>query len=303
MLTALTRGGWAAALGVLFGSSCQAAPTFNRDVAPIVYLKCAPCHRPGQAGPFPLLSYEDVRKRARLIAQVTRSRLMPPWLAEHGFGDFEGERRLSEDEIRTISAWAAAGAPEGDPADAPKRFPEALQIGPPDLILTATGSFTAPATGPDVYWNFVFRAGLKSVKYIRAVEIRPGAPGAVHHANLLIDRMAAAHLREAAPGQGFGGMDLEILRSPFDPDGQFLYWKPGSYPHVEPIGYASRLNPSDELVLNVHLHPTGKPETVRPVIGLYFTDAPQTRFPLLVQLEADNALRIPPKPEALSEQY
>src|SRR5580700_7416059 len=100
-------------------SAAEAPPTFARDIAPIVYAKCAPCHRTGEAGPFPLLSYDDVRKRARLIAQVTRSRYMPPWLPEHGFGDFAGERRLTDEEIRAISDWAAAGAPEGDAKNAP----------------------------------------------------------------------------------------------------------------------------------------------------------------------------------------
>lgn len=294
-----TRAGLAAALALVFASfshPANTAPTYTRDIAPILYAQCTSCHRPGEAGPFSLLTYDDARKRARLIAQVTRSRFMPPWLAEHGYGDFAGERRLTDEQIETLSAWAAAGAPEGDPraAPAPPRYTEGWQLGPPDLILTAPGSFTAPAAGPDVYWNFVFHSGLKTVRYIRAVAIRPGSPGAVHHANLLIDRMASAHEHEASPGAGFAGMDLDIERSPFDPEGQFLYWKPGNpRPHEEPPGFASRLNPSDELVLNVHMHPTGKPETVRPVIGLYFSDAPQTRFPLLVELEADNALRIP----------
>ncbi len=276
--------------------TADSPPTFARDIAPILYSHCTTCHQPGAAGPFSLLTYDDARKRARLIAQVTRSRFMPPWLAEHGYGDFAGERRLADTQIKMISDWAAAGAPEGDPRTAPQppQYTEGWQLGPPDLVLTAPAAFTTPATGPDVYWNFVFHTGMKSVRYLRAVDIRPGAPGAVHHANLLIDRMASAHEHEASPGAGFPGMDLDIQRSPFDPEGQFLYWKPGNpRPHEEPSGFASRLNPSDELVLNVHMHPTGKPETVRPVIGLYFTDEPQTRFPLLVELEADNALRIP----------
>jgi hypothetical protein len=88
-------------------------------------------------------------------------------------------------------------------------------------------------------------------------------------------------------------MDLAIMRSPFDPDGNFLFWKPGNPPHVEPDGFAWRLDPGNELVLNVHMHPSGKPEEVRPKVALYFTNRPQTRFPLLVQLENDGALDIP----------
>ena len=115
----------------------------------------------------------------------------------------------------------------------------------------------------------------------------------MHHANLLIDRMGTAHLREAAPGQGFGGMDLEIMRSPYDPEGHFLFWKPGSRPYEQPEGYSWRLDPGNQLVLNSHLQPSGKPEQVRPSIGLYFTDTPPAHFPLLVQLENDPALDIP----------
>ncbi len=271
------------------------APTFAHDIAPIVYRSCAACHRPGEAGPFSLLSYADVKRRATLIEAVTERRYMPPWLPEKGYGDFQGERRLSASEIQTIAAWVKAGAPEGPAAEtpAPPHFEQGWQLGKPDLVLEAGGSFALPASGPDVYWNFIFAPRLTKRRYVRAIEIRPGERRLVHHANLLIDRMGMAHLEEVAPGKGFGGMDLAIMRSPFDPDGHFLFWKPGGMPYQEPPGFAWRLDPGNELVLNTHLQPSGKPEEVRPRIGLYFTDDPPTRFPLLVQLENDAALDIP----------
>jgi hypothetical protein len=271
--------------------------TFTRDIAPIVARNCAPCHRAGEAAPFPLLTYEDVKKRAPQIAVVTRTRYMPPWLPEHGFGDFADERRLTTDEIRIVSDWVAQGTPEGPAIDAtavsPPSATDGQALGPPRLVIEAQSSFTVPASGPDVYWNFVFRPDIDKTRYVKSIDIRPGDRRLVHHANLLVDRMATAHLQETAPGQGFPGMDLAIMRSPFDPDGDFLFWKPGAAPHVEPDGFAWRLDPGNELVLNVHLHPIGKAEEVRPSIALYFTDKPQTRFPLLVQLENDNALNIP----------
>jgi len=272
--------------------------TFTHDIAPIVARNCAPCHREGEAAPFPLLTYEDVRKRAPQIAAVTRSRYMPPWLPEHGFGDFADERRLSAEEIRIVSDWVAEGAPEGAAlaGSASVSAPSAADwqaMGPPHLVIEAQSSFTVPASGPDVYWNFVFHPDIDKTRYVKSIDIRPGDRRLVHHANLIVDRMATAHLQETAPGQGFPGMDLAIMRSPFDPDGDFLFWKPGAAPHVEPDGFAWRLDPGNELVLNVHLHPIGKAEEVRPSIALYFTDKPQTRFPLLVQLENDNALNIP----------
>ena len=286
-----------AGLGLLIATASGGAtpPDFAHEVAPILYRACAGCHRPGESGPFPLLSYSDAKKRAVQIAAVTRRRYMPPWQPEAGRGDFEGERILTDDEIRTVADWAAAGAPEGPETEIPEppRFPAGWQLGNPDLILEAPTAFPVPAGGPDLYWNFVLKPGTASVRYVRAIEIRPGDRKLVHHANLLVDRTAASHLREAAPGRGFPGMDLAIMRSPFDPPGHFLFWKPGSVPHQEPPGFVWRLDPGDELVLNVHLHPSGKPEEIRPAIGLYFTDQPPARFPLLVQLENNQAVDIP----------
>jgi len=103
-----------------------AAPiTFYRDIAPIVYRNCSPCHKPGEAAPFPLLSYEDVKRHARQIADVTRRRYMPPWLPQGGYGEFVEERRLSETQIRLIGEWVKQGAPEGRAGDAPAPPPPA----------------------------------------------------------------------------------------------------------------------------------------------------------------------------------
>ncbi len=284
------------ALALLIAPLAKAAspPTFV-DIAPIVYEKCAPCHHPGEAAPFSLLTYQDVKKRAAQIATVTRTGYMPPWLPEKGYGDFSGDRRLTAAEIATIAAWVHDGAPEGptDNIPPPPDYSTEWQLGKPDLVLEAGSSFELPATGRDIYWNFIFTPGLTARRWVRAVEIRPGQPRVVHHANLLVDRTGSAQLQESAPGKGFPGMDLVITRSPFDPDGHFLFWKPGNQPRVEPDGFAWRLDPGNELVLNMHLQPSGKPEQVRPAIGLYFTDKPQTKFPLLVQLEDDQALNIP----------
>jgi Tfp pilus assembly protein PilF len=286
---------FAAALVAAAPAWGAAPPDFAHDVAPILYRACVECHHPGEAAPFSLLSYADAGKRAVQIAAVTRSRFMPPWLPDAGYGDFEGERRLTAAEIRTISAWAAAGAPEGSAEQAPEppRFSGNWRLGEPELIVQVPSAFRVPASGPDIYWNFVLKAGIPSARHVRAIEIRPGDRKVVHHANLLVDRTGSAHLRETAPGAGFGGMDLAVMRSPFEPPGHFLFWKPGSAAHQEPPGFVWRLDPGDELVLNVHLHPSGKQEEIRPVIGLYFTDQPPTHFPLLVQLENNRALDIP----------
>ncbi len=274
----------------------QQRPDFAHDIAPIVYKSCAPCHRPGEPGPFSLLTYSDVKKHARQIAAVTHSRYMPPWLPEPGYGDFQDERRLTDAQIRLFADWVKVGTPEGPIAQIPPlpHFTTGWQLGKPDLILQAPRPFIVPASGPDVFWNFIFRPHLTKTRYVRAIEIRPGLNKVVHHANLLIDRTGVSSRREATPGAGFPGMDLDIDRSPFDPDSHFLFWKPGSVPYSEPDGLSWRLDPGNLLVLNTHLPPTGRPEPAQPTIGLYFTDKPPTRFPILIQLEHDGALDIPP---------
>jgi Flp pilus assembly protein TadD len=284
----------------LAACAAQAEPiTFYKRIAPIVYQACAPCHRPGEPGPFPLLTYTDVRKHGQQIVSVVKRRYMPPWLPEAGYGDFQEERRLTGDQIRTIEDWVRQGAPAGSPADAPPlpKFVPGWQLGEPDVVIEAAAPYRLPAGGPDQYWNFVLPLLPQKVagtRWVKAIEIRPGNIRAVHHANVLIDRSRSARMRETAPGAGFPGMDLNIESDTFDPDSHFLFWKPGGTPWVEPVGMAWRADPGADLVLNVHMQPTGKPELVQPSIGLYFTDRPATKYPMLLQLEHDGALDIPP---------
>src|SRR3984893_7077269 len=278
----------------------QSAPpqqqvTFNRDVAPILYRSCVLCHRPGEAAPFSLLSYAEPKQRARQIAAVTRSRFMPPWLPEENDLKFADELRLSQDEIARIQAWVEQGAAEGNAADSPAapKFVEGWQLGKPDVIVKATKPYALPASGSDNYWNFVFRAPVDRTRWLKAMEIRPGDKRLVHHANVLVDRQQSGRRQETEPGAGFGGMELTIESEAFDPDSHFLFWKPGSIPYVEPDGMALRLDKDTDLILNTHLQPSGKPETIQPTLGLYFTDKPATMHPILLQLENDRMVDIP----------
>jgi tetratricopeptide (TPR) repeat protein/mono/diheme cytochrome c family protein len=269
--------------------------TFNRDIAPIIFQSCARCHRPGESGPFSLLTYDDVKKHARQIAVVTRDRVMPPWLPEPQSLKFADEMRLSDDEIAAIKKWVDAGTPEGNPADLPPqpKWVEGWQLGEPDLVLKAEKSYQLPAGGSDMYWNFILPVPIDRTRWVKAVEIRPGDKRFVHHANILVDRQENSRQREKAPGEGFEGMEIKIESETFDPDSHFLFWKPGTVPYVEPDGMALRLDKGTDLVLNVHLQPSGKPETIQPTIGLYFTDQPATKFPMLLQLQNDSTLDIP----------
>jgi Flp pilus assembly protein TadD len=269
--------------------------TFTRDIAPIIFKNCVQCHHPGEAGPFPLLTYADVKTHGRQIAFVTSNRIMPPWLPEPGELKFADELRLTQEDIVTIQAWVDQGEIEGSAADLPAvpTFSAGWQLGRPDVIVRATKVFTLPASGSDSYWNFVFRTPVQRSRWLKAIEIRPGDKRLVHHANVLVDREESGRRLEKAPGDGFGGMELIIESEAFDPDSHFLFWKPGSPPYVEPDGMALRLDKNTDLVLNTHLQPSGKPEMIQPTLGLYFTDKPATMHPILLQLDNDRALDIP----------
>jgi Flp pilus assembly protein TadD len=270
--------------------------SFSRDIAPIVFRSCAPCHHSGEAGPFPLISYGDVKSHARQITDVTSRRLMPPWLPTQDGLSFEEDSHLSAEQIALFQKWVADGTLEGDRSELPATpvFRTGWQLGTPDLVLKAPAPFSVPANGSDVYWNFIFRSPVNAARFVKAIEIRPGDKRLVHHANLLVDRTQSQRHEEKSPGSGFAGMELQIESEAFDPDGHFLFWKPGSSPVVEPPGLALRLDPGNDLVLNTHLQPSGKPESVQPTIGIYFTNQPATKFPVLLQLENDRALDIPP---------
>ena len=282
----------------------RTAPTFNQHIAPILYEYCAACHHPNGSAPFSLLTFADVKKRGKLLTTVTQSRYMPPWLPEPpepGHGEFADARRLSAAQIKLLQSWVAVGMPEGEAKHLPAapKFNEGWQLGKPDMIVKMSESFTVPAAGTDVFRNFVLPIPVEQTRFVKAVEILPGGSQkgigqVVHHANILIDRTGASRRLDAQDqAPGFGGMEVSIASDSFDPDGHFLFWKPGSVPHVEPEGMAWRCDPGTDLVLNMHLQPSGKPETIQAEIGLYFTDTPPTIFPMLLQLEHDGKLDIP----------
>jgi Flp pilus assembly protein TadD len=272
--------------------------TFNKDVAPLVFEHCAPCHHQGGIGPFPLLSYQDLRKRASQIVTVTERRYMPPWPPEPGFGDFTDSRRLSDNQIHLIAEWVKEGEPEGNPGDVPPppQFTGDWQMGPPDLILRMPKPFVMAASGSDVFRNFVIPSGVKETRYVRGIELRLDNTRVVHHANVVLDRTESLRHRDGEDGHpGFPGMDVitEAAANDFDPDSHFLFWKPGTVLHPAPDDMSWRLDPGTDLVLNLHLQPTGKEEKIQAEVGIYFAARPPTRFPMLVQLEHDGAIDIP----------
>ena len=254
--------------------AAAATPTFNKEIAPIIYQNCATCHRPGQVAPFSLLTYHDAAKRAGLIATVTAKRYMPPWKAEPGYGHFQDERRLTGAQIALIADWASAGAPEGDPRDRPEppQFASGWLAGKPDAVFTMPEAFHIPADGFDRYQCFVIPLNFPADRYVKTVEFRPGNPLVVHHALFFLDSSGEARQLDAAsPGPGypcFGGPQIQ-------PSGALGGWAPGATPEPLPAGVAHTAGKGADLVIQIHYHPSGKPETDQSSIGLTFGDAPQ----------------------------
>ena len=258
--------------------------TFSRDIAPIVFDACVSCHRAGGPGPFPLTTYDEVRRRATQIAQVTRNRFMPPWKVEPGVSHFVGQRLLSDAEIGKIDQWAKNGTPEGEPKALPvlPKFAEGWLLGKPDLIVKPEAAFSLPALQTDAFRIFAIRLPVTKRTYVTGIEFHPGNARAVHHANIRIDRTSSTRrLDDADPLPGYDGL---MPRTAEYPDGHFLGWTPGQIaPLVQPE-LAWTLEPGSDLVVQLHMQPTGAVEDVLPEIGLYFSDRTPEKTPTILRL-------------------
>lgn len=282
-----------------FTSTSMAAnpsPTFTKDVAPLLFQNCVGCHRPGEVGPFPLLTYQDARKRAKQLAKLTASRIMPPWKPVAGHEEFKDARVLTDPQIAVFKAWLDAGTPEGDAKDLPPlpKFPEGWHAGPPDMILKVANPFPVPAEGPDIYVHFVFPMNLLKDKYVKAVQILPSNRRLAHHGVIILDGSGTARKLAAKNGgdhyPNFGGAG-------FIPRGFLPGYAPGMTTRIDKSESASddmsiTLGKGLDIVLQMHYHPTGKEGTDQPQIGLYFTDKPPKRNPNIIGM-ANNDVDIP----------
>ncbi len=287
---------WPRALGAQPPDTTSSPVTYAKEIAPLMYTRCASCHRPGGSAPFGLLRYEDVRDRATLIGEAVARRRMPPWLPEPGYGKFAGERRLSAAEIEMIRQWVVDGAVLGDTADLPAApsWRDEWELGVPDLVVDLP-SYTVPGDGRDLYRNLVAAIPVSQIHYVTAVEIRPGDPKIVHHARMMIDTTSSSSELDALDADpGFDGMDLESDAG--NPDGFFLGWTPGKVPSAAPEGMAWRVAPGTDVVLQLHLRPGGEPAIVQPQLGFHFVDAPPRHVPALIMLKSFD-IDIPPGEE------
>jgi len=252
--------------------------TFSEHVAPIIFNNCTSCHRPGEAGPFPLRTYKEVKKRGRTISRVTRSRFMPPWHPVEGHGDFADSLRLKPGEIQTIQRWVRAGMPEGDPNKLPPmpKFMKGWQLGEPDMVVKMTEPFRVPAGGRDIYRNFVVPLDLDEDKWLTAIEVRPSSRAVLHHVLFRTTRDRSIRgddfgfRRRRGGGRGTAG-GLGVSTSGLGG------WAVGGQARHLPLGLAVKIPKGTNLVLSSHFHPSGKEEDEQTTLGLHFTDKPPTR--------------------------
>ena len=267
----------------LLPASAFGQVTFTKDVAPVVFRKCSQCHHPGGSAPFSLLTYGEARSHATQIALVARNRVMPPWKADPAGEKFIGLDPLTEAEIGILQRWIADGVREGDRRDlpTPPLLTGGWHLGTPDLVVTLPTPFVLPAEGSDLSRVFVLPLPVDRQRYVRGIEFRAGNPR-IHHANIRIDATPAS--RELDEQDAAPGYDGIIVRSAVYPDGHFLGWTPGQAAPLLPAGLAWTLEPRSDLVVQLHLVPSGKPELIQPSIGVYFTDDPPTRTPVMMRL-------------------
>jgi peroxiredoxin len=259
------------------------AVTYHRDVLPILQNQCQQCHRPGEVGPFSLMTYKQAVNWAHDIKEYTQDRRMPPWKAVEG-GPFHNERKLSDKELATLAAWVDGGTPEGDPKDAPPpvKFTDGWQLGTPDLILTMPEEMTVGPSGKDIFRAVVLPTGLTEDKYVIGVEVRPGNPRILHHTLNFFDTTGQARAlekkekdRAKKPNeQDFGPGYPSTMGIGFTPVsgkvGGVGGWAPGQRPRFLPKGYGYPLPKGSDLVVQMHYHRNGRTEADKTSIGLYF---------------------------------
>lgn len=259
-----------------------ASVNFAEHIAPIMFNKCASCHRPGEIGPFNLLTFDDAHKKGKLIGKVTADRTMPPWHPAPGHGSFRDELRLSDEQVALIQRWVETGMAEGDPAKMPKppQFTDGWQLGKPDLVVTMDKSYEVPATGRDQYRSFRLPMNLTEDKYITAIELRPSARNVVHHVLFFAAPPSKAGNAKGAKG-GFGGLAGGFGRGL--ENGGLGGWAAGQQPHFLPMDLGKLVTKGSDLILQTHFHPSGKAEQEKTTVGLYFAKKKPERSLVMFQ--------------------
>jgi hypothetical protein len=251
--------------------------TFAKQVAPILQKRCQNCHRPDQAAPFSLLTYDDARRHGRMIKEVATQRRMPPWHADPRYGHFANSRRMTTEEIDTLTAWVDSGMPRGDDKDlpAPVAWPTGWTLGKPDVVFSMPQEFEVPADGVLPYQNFTVETGFTEDRWVQMAEARPGTAAVVHHVVVYI--IPEGH------------------QVPFLPDGTLsvlVGWAPGDLGLVCPPETALRIPKGARLRFELHYTPNGKAARDRSSVGITLAKkAP--RYELFTNSFANESIRVP----------
>lgn len=259
------------------------AVTFSRDVWPILREHCAGCHRPGEIGPFSLLTFADARKHAETISDVVADGRMPPWHASPRYGKFRNDRSLSASQKRVVAEWVRLGCPEGEPVADPELAADSERwaIGRPDVVYTIPAPFHVPADGLVEYQHFLVDPGLTEDTWVTAAEVRPGNRRVVHHCSVFFQPPNSTDPSELFETGQFGSSSL-------------VAWTGGTGPVRFPPGMAKVLRAGWRLHFVIHYTTVGTPQVDRTELGLKLCPAGEVRQEVATKLLQDLDFVIPP---------
>ena len=277
----------------LKGATNAPPVTFSKDVLPILEKSCQECHRPGEAAPFPLLTYEQARPWAKAIKEAVLRRKMPPWFADPHYGKFSNDRSLSPKDISNLVAWADTGAPEGDPKEAPPplQFTEGWRIPKPDVVIEMPNAFHVPSSGTLELQHIVVPSGITEDRWVQFAEVRPGNSALVHHIVVFTREPGSKWLKDAKPGVPYAPDTKKHKRKKEEeglPGESIAGYAPGSLPMQLAAGQAILIKAGSDIVFQMHYTTNGKPGTDRSRIGLVFAkEPPKQRVAGLAAYNAD----------------
>jgi hypothetical protein len=289
---------WCSTAAVYAQMGNMNAPTYTKDVTPILQKHCQSCHRPGEAAPFSMLTYETTRPWAGAMKLAVRQKVMPPWYADPQVGHFSNDRSLSQDEIDTIVAWATAGAPEGEAADQPRPpdFVEGWGIPKPDLILQLPKEFAVPKSGMVEYQYAIVPTGFTEDKWVQAAEVRPTERSVVHHIIAYVREPGSNYFKDQKPGVFFEAPPQktdEVVDTSALPSDFLVGYAPGQPAEILQPGEAKLIKAGSDIVFEVHYTPNGKAVMDRTKLGLVFAkERPAKRVQTLSAV--NGIFKIPP---------
>ncbi|HET9804360.1 MAG TPA: cytochrome c [Candidatus Acidoferrum sp.] len=274
------------------------APTYAEDIAPILQKKCQVCHRPGEAGPFPLMTYEQARPWAMAMKIAVQARKMPPWFADPQYGKFSNANGLDADEIELLAKWADAGAPKGDPKDMPPPMDwvEGWGIGKPDKIYELPQPFDVPASGVVDYQHVIVPTGFKEDTWVQAAEVRPTDRMVVHHIIAFVREPDSKWFRGQKQGVFFTAPQVKTKEEPDTsalPSDFLVGYAPGQPPEILRPGQAKLIKAGSDIIFQVHYTPHGHATKDQSRLGIVFAKEPP-RERVLTLSATNGTFKIPP---------